>query len=64
MTKKIDKLVSISEDLYIHRYDNGFMVETSGRDKKGEYKTLKIICNTEEEVVALVKEANLLPLDQ
>ena len=34
MTKKIDKLTSVNENIVIYRYDNGFMVEVSGQDKR------------------------------
>ena len=64
MTKKIDKLTSVNENIVIYRYDNGFMVEVSGQDKKTDWKTMKIVCNTEEEVIAVIKEANLLPMNQ
>jgi hypothetical protein len=38
-------------------YDNGFMVEAGGRNKKGDYVNAKILCNTLDEVVSLVREA-------
>jgi hypothetical protein len=58
-----DKLVKINESLTINRYDNGFMVEASGRNKKGDYINAKIVCNTLDEVLALVKEAGEMDLD-
>lgn len=52
------KLDSINESITIYRYDNGFMVESSGEAtiKKGEtqYVTNKQVCNTEKDVLALV----------
>ena len=44
-------------------YDNGFMVEAGGRNKKGDYVSAKILCNTLDEVLALVKEAGEMELD-
>ena len=63
-SKKLGKLEKVSESININRYDNGFMVEISGKDKKDDWSTLKVVCNTEEEVIALVKEYNALELDR
>jgi hypothetical protein len=38
-------------------YDNGFMIEVSGRDDENEWKTAKIMVTTVDELVALVREA-------
>jgi len=39
------------------------MVEVGGRDSDNEWKNSKIVCNTEEEVLAVVKEYNAMDLD-
>jgi hypothetical protein len=39
------------------------MVEVGGRDKKEEWKTAKVMCNTEEELIAVVKEWISMDLD-
>lgn len=57
-----DKLIKINESLTINRYDNGFMIEAGGHNKKGDYITAKIVCNTLDEVLALVKEAGEMDL--
>lgn len=57
-------LSKVSESITFYRYDNGFMIEVSGRNKKEEWKTQKILCNTEDELLTLIKEANTLELDQ
>lgn len=62
-TLKLSKLKRISESMTVYRYDNGFMVEVNGRNSDDEWTTKKIICNTEEELFALVKEANKMELD-
>jgi hypothetical protein len=61
---KLAKLAKVNESITINRYDNGWMVEIGGRSKKEDWSTTKTLCNTEEEVLALVKEWNTLPLDQ
>lgn len=52
-----DKLIKVSENFSINMYDNGFMLEISGRDTDNEYKTAKIMVSTVDELVALVREA-------
>ena len=63
VSKISDKLIKINESYTVYRYDNGFMVEAGGRNKKGDYVTAKILCNTLDEVLALVKEAGEMDLD-
>lgn len=52
-----DKLTKVNENFTINMYDNGYMIEIGGRDKKGDYTTAKIMCSTIEQLVALVTEA-------
>ncbi len=61
---KLNKLAKVNESININRYDNGWMIEVGGRDKKEEWKTAKIMCNTEEELIAVIKEWNTMELDQ
>ena len=63
VSKISDKLTKVNESYTVNRYDNGFMVEASGRNKKGDYVTAKILCNTLDEVLILVKEAGEMDLD-
>jgi hypothetical protein len=51
-----DKLTKVNESFTIYRYDNGYMIEVSGRDEENDYKTSKIMCGTEDELVELVRE--------
>jgi hypothetical protein len=62
-TAKLGKLAKVNESMTINRYDNGWMVEVGGRDDDSEWKNCKIVCNTEEEVLAVVKEYNSMDLD-
>ena len=57
VSKISNKLIKVNESFTINMYDNGFMVEAGGRNKKGDYVTAKILCNTVDEVVGLVREA-------
>jgi len=61
---KLNKLAKVNESITLNRYDNGWMVEIGGRDKKEEWKTTKTMCSTEDEVIAVIKEWNSMELDQ
>lgn len=52
-----DKLNKVNENFTINMYDNGYMIEVSGRDDDDNYKTAKIIVDTVEELLVLVREA-------
>jgi hypothetical protein len=62
-TAKLGKLAKVNESITINRYDNGWMIEVGGRDDESEWKNCKIVCNTEEEVLAVVKEYNSMDID-
>jgi len=53
-----DKLSKCGDSLTVNMYDNGFMVEVSGRDDKDDWKTAKIMCPTLEEVVNVITQAS------
>jgi hypothetical protein len=57
VSKLSDKLEKVNENYTINMYDNGFMIEVSGRDSDDEYRTAKIMVPTVEQLVELVKEA-------
>ena len=63
MANKLGKLDKVNESITINRYDNGWMVEIGGRDKKEEWKNTKTMCSTEEDVIAVIKEWNSMDLD-
>ena len=58
-----DKLTKVNENITIYMYDNGYMLEVSGRDQENDYKTAKIMCNTVEELLALIKESTEMDRD-
>jgi ribosomal protein S8 len=56
-TAKIStKLNKVNENFTVNMYDNGFMVDVSGRDKDDNWKTAKIMVTSTEELLELVKE--------
>ena len=63
VTKISDKLTKVSENFNINMYDNGFMLEISGKDKKGDLKTAKLMVSSAEELLELVKEVATMERD-
>jgi hypothetical protein len=69
MTKKTiskigDKLAKIGESFTVNMYDNGYMFEVGGRDSDGDYKSVKILAPTTEQLVLLIKEAIEMERDE
>jgi hypothetical protein len=59
--KKIsDKLSKVNDSITINLYDNGYMVEVSGRGLDDDWTNAKILCSNLDEVTTLLKEANEL----
>lgn len=60
---QLSKLAKVNESITINRYDNGYMVEVGGRDDDNEWKTAKILCNTDNDMLAVVQEWTTMYLD-
>jgi hypothetical protein len=56
ITKISDKLDKVNESFTINMLDNGFMIEVGGR-KDDDWKTVKLLVSSMEELVVLIKEA-------
>jgi hypothetical protein len=59
--KLSDKLKKCGDSLTVNMYDNGYMVEVSGRDSQDEWKSAKIMCQTLDQVNAVIVEAASMP---
>lgn len=57
------KFKSVNDSFCVYMYDNGYMLEISGRGANDDWKTSKTICSTIEEVVDLIKTVCSLPRD-
>jgi hypothetical protein len=57
VTKISDKLSKVNDNFTVNMYDNGFMLEIGGRNKDDDWANAKIMCNSVEELVALIQEA-------
>ena len=56
VSKVSDKLAKVNENFSVNLYDNGYMLEVSGKDADNEYKTAKIMVSTSEQLLALIAE--------
>lgn len=45
---KFKKLDKVNESFTVNRYDNGYMIEVSGRDKNNDWVTHQRLCSSEE----------------
>jgi putative lipoic acid-binding regulatory protein len=63
VNKISDKLVKVSESFQVYMYDNAYMIEVSGRDSDGDYKTVKLMVPTLEQLQALIKEVTEMERD-
>jgi hypothetical protein len=59
------KLTKINESISIYRYDNGYMVEVSGRDSDDVWATERVVFHTSEEAYGFAEQVHsTLPLDR
>jgi hypothetical protein len=58
-----NKLTKISDSFTVNMYDNGFMFEASGRDSENDWTSVKILCNSLDDLVQLIKEASAMERD-
>ena len=63
VNKISDKLVKVSESFQVYMYDNAYMIEVSGRDSENEYKTVKLMVPTLDQLQALIKETTEMEKD-
>ena len=58
--KLSDKLAKCNDNLTVNMYDNGYMVEVSGQDSDNSWVTAKIMCQTLDEVNAVIADASAM----
>jgi len=58
-----DKLSKVNESFTINMYDNGFMVDISGRNEDDDWASAKLMVQDIDGLVALIKEAVEMPKD-
>lgn len=63
ITKISDKLSKVNDNFNVYMYDNGYMLEISGRNKDEDWATAKILVTSIEELTALIREASDMDRD-
>lgn len=58
------RLKKVSDSFSVNRYDNGWMIEISGKNTDDDWTTVKIICQSEEEMFKLIATYNTVELDR
>jgi hypothetical protein len=58
--KLSDKLAKCNDSLTVNMYDNGYMVEVSGQDSDNDWKSVKIMGQTLDQVYAVIAEASAM----
>jgi len=56
VSKISDKLSKVNDSFTVNVYDNGYMLEISGRDNLQDWSSAKVIVNSLEDLVTLIKE--------
>lgn len=64
INKIADKLTKVNESFSVNMYDNGYMIEVSGRDSNNDYKTAKIMISTVDDLLAIIKEVTGMERDE
>jgi hypothetical protein len=59
--KVTDKLKKVDDSFTVNIYDNGFLVEVSGRDEEDDWTSAKIMCADFDEVIKVISEIPTLP---
>jgi hypothetical protein len=52
-----NKLIKVNENFQVFMYDNGYMIEIGGRDKNDDWASSKIVVQSIDELIVLIKEA-------
>jgi hypothetical protein len=58
-----EKLEKVNDNFSVYMYDNGFMLEISGRSEDGEWSTAKILCKDMDQLIDLINEAAAMERD-
>ena len=63
VNKISDKLAKVNESFQVYMFDNAYMIEVSGRDSEGDYKTVKLMVPALDQLQALIKEVTEMDRD-
>ena len=63
INKISDKLTTINDNFTITMYDNGFLIDASGKREDDDWATAKIMVPDVDRLLELVREAVTMPRD-
>jgi hypothetical protein len=58
VTRISDKLSKVNDNFNIYMYDNGYMMEISGRNANEDWASAKILVTSLDDLVKLITEAS------
>lgn len=61
-SKLSDLFTSVNDSVTVYRFENGWMVEISGRDSDDEWPTKKLVCSDLKNVLTLLEEYSKIKL--
>lgn len=61
-SKLSDMFTVVNDSVTVYRFENGWMVEISGRDSADEWPTKKIVCSDLKNVLTLLEEYSKIKL--
>jgi hypothetical protein len=63
INKISDKLDTVNDNFTVTMYDNGYLIDISGKTHDDDWRNAKIMVPTEEKLMELIKEAINMPRD-
>jgi hypothetical protein len=59
-----DKLKKVDMRFTVEMYDNGYLIDVSGRNHSDDYSNARIMCKDVDELLELVQEAAIAERDE
>lgn len=56
ITTVSEKLAKVNESFTVNIYDNGFLLDIGGRTEDDDWSSAKIMCQTLDQLIALITE--------
>jgi molybdenum cofactor biosynthesis enzyme len=58
-----DKLAKIGDSLTVNLYDNGYMVDVSGKNEEDDWANARVMISSVEELLEIITEATEMERD-
>ena len=58
-----DKLAKIGDSLTVNLYDNGYMVDVSGKNEEDDWANARVMVSSVEELLEIITEATEMERD-